>query len=329
MNVAVLGYGNIAKRHIDNLQRLRPDAALLVLRGRRAPLETRHKSIPVTTDFEDLVAFAPVCAIVASPASEHVRQALRLAEGGAHLLVEKPLSHTMEGVDELVSLCEDRGLVLMTAYDMAYLPSLRSFTEKVTTGSGIGRLLSLHATVGQYLPDWRKHIDYRQSVSARKALGGGALLELSHEIEYVYRLLGGVRSVYCTARRSGLLEIDVEDQADLLLEGQNGAVATIHMNMLQTPPYRQCRAVGTEGMLSLDFSSGITSRRSPGSNGWTDCEDAHGRGASDMLMDELREFFLCQAGGALPTVSGRRGGEILAVVLAAKKSSMEGRRIEL
>jgi len=105
-------------------------------------------------------------------------------------------------------------------------------------------------------------------VSARAALGGGALLELSHEIDYVRWLAGEVTAVAAAVGRLGNLEIDVEDSADLMLTFASGARGTVHLDMLQRPATRTCRIVGSEGTLAWDGIRHQVRVHRPGGDGW-------------------------------------------------------------
>ena len=120
----------------------------------------------------------------------------------------------------------------------------------------IGRVQSVRAEVGQYLPDWRPGIDCRQTASAQQALGGGALLELSHEIDYVRWLIGEIREVTARIARLSDLEIDVEDCAEIILTFENGTIGGPHLDMIQRAPTRTCRLIGSDGTLVWD---GLTS----------------------------------------------------------------------
>ncbi len=296
MRIAVLGYGGIARRYLDLLREM--DFAeffaepldVMLMRGGRSPLNEEHRWVRQAFEMNEILSFAPQAAIIASPATEHIRQGQALAEVGADLLIEKPLSASLSGVDELIATCDRRGLVLMVGYNLAYLDALDDFIGGVHAGD-YGRVLALHASVGQFLPDWRPHLDYRRSVSASTALGGGVVAELSHEIEYVDRLIGGTTELFCCSGRSGLLEMDAEDSADLMMKGADGAVAHIHMDMLMKKPVRACRVLGLEGSASLD----ILSATKTGNNTY---------------RDQLRDFFACREGRSVPRVPGVRGRRV-------------------
>jgi predicted dehydrogenase len=325
MRIAVTGYGSIARRHIDIIRSLIEGEPLdlLVCRERDLPLRPEHAWARVTTDFDEVVSFAPDRAVIASPAARHVEQALRLADVGTHMLIEKPLSAGLSGVDDLIRACERNNLAALTAYNMSCLEPLNRLIGM--TGSGeIGSVISVFAEVGQYLPLWRPESDYRNTVSANSGLGGGVLLELSHEIEYVDRILGGTRSVFCHRSNSGILDMDAEDRADILMEGAGGATAAIHMNMLQKAVSRSCRVAGTEGVLSLDLIKNTIFIHSAGGGEPRLCFQGEAGEGSGTYREQMRRFLACARGESVPLVPLSRGRRVLELVLAAKESSDKG-----
>jgi predicted dehydrogenase len=148
------------------------------------------------------------------PASIHLSHAHEAAAAGAHLFIEKPLANTADGIPSLLAECRAKGLTVLVAYNFRFYPPLQILRDAVLSGR-IGRVVSVRAEVGQYLPDWRPGADYRQGVTARAELGGGALLELSHEIDYIRWIIGEVTAVGARVARLGNLEIDVEDVAEI------------------------------------------------------------------------------------------------------------------
>lgn len=190
----------------------------------------------------------------------------------------------------------------------------------------IGRLLSIRAEVGQYLPDWRPGTDYRRCVSAQQSLGGGAVLELSHELDYVRWLVGAeVAAVSAQTARLSDLEIDVEDSADLLLQFTNGVLGNVHVDMVQRVPVRTCRIVGTEGTI---FWNGINHQAQLlTGNTITDLAEPSDRSA--MYVEELRHFLHCVSEGLTPAVTGEDGRRVLQIALAAKQAAQARKAIPL
>src|SRR5438034_6395276 len=113
----------------------------------------------------------------------------------------------------------------------------------------IGRPLAARAQCGYYLPFWRPGTDYREGYGARQATGGGIILDSIHEFDYLAWLLGRPREVFAYAGRVSSLEIDTEDNADVLLRFDYGAVANIHLDYLQRTYRRACDFIGEDGVI--------------------------------------------------------------------------------
>jgi predicted dehydrogenase len=331
VKILVVGFGSIARRHINNLKAIDATLQIGVWRQKSESSDLGEFSPLIANVFygeEDVCAWEPDATLITNPAPMHVETGLLLAKNGTHLFIEKPLSDILEGVDELLDLCRQNDLVLLVGYVFRFCKSLQVMQRALIEGK-IGRPLSIRAEVGQYLPDWRPDSDYRQTVSARRDLGGGAVLELSHELDYVRWLLGEVQSVSAHLAWTSDLEIDVEDTAEITLQFANKAVGSVHLNLVQRPATRVCRVVGTEGTLTWDGISNRVQIFSPTSNGWEDLLQADTTYRNDMYEKELRHFIDCILGKAEPMVSGQDGKRVLEIALAAKQSSQDRRVVEV
>jgi len=323
----IVGSGSIARRHLANLRMLRPKSRIVVLRRRQSDSGDLPGADRVVDTLEDAIHERPETAIVANPAPFHVPVAQKLAEAGCHLLVEKPLSERMEGSNALIDTCASRGVTLMVGYNLRFCPSLQAMASMVADGA-IGRILHVSAEIGQYLPDWRPATDYRTGVTAQAKLGGGALLELSHEIDIALWLGGAVASLTASLGRIGDLEIDTEDCADLLINFSSGARGYVHMDLLQRVPTRRCRAMGSAGTLEWDYFEDALRLGRPGEP-WRQLEVPRLNQRNDMYLDELTHFFACVEQGVLPLVPGPVGRDVLAVALAARESAATKRVVEI
>jgi predicted dehydrogenase len=323
LKALVVSGGSIGRRHIANLRTLEPSAHITLWRQHTAPGEAPD-GIPGTDrivySLPDALTSDPDLAIVAGPATMHVETGLALAAVDIPLLVEKPLSHERQGAGQLVAFCRARRIALMMGYNLRFYGPLQRLQRAVAEGQ-IGRVISIRAEVGQYLPDWRPDQDYRQGVSARSELGGGVVFELSHELDYVCWLAGDVQSVMSMAGRLGDLDIDVEDVAEILLRFQSGAIGSIHLDMVQRCLTRSCRVIGTEGTLvwnGLDHSVRVWRA---GASGWEDLCPPSSLQRNDMYLNELRHFLDCVRDGREPAVSGEDGLRAMDVALAVKESA--------
>ncbi len=329
MRALIVGLGAIGRRHLANLAEVEPTAVVTVWHQHSGPydhpLPSRFSEV---FSLEDALASRPQIALLTGPASVHVDTALDLAAHGVHLLVEKPLSHNVDGVEPLLERCRLGNLTLLVGYNYRFYEPMQVMRRALIEGR-IGRILSVRAEVGQYLPDWRPGADYRRSGSAQRALGGGALLELSHEIDYVRWLGGEIAEVSATVGQLSDLELDVEDTAEITLRFATGAIGSIHLDMVQRWPSRSCKVIGTEGTLAWDGASHQLKWYSSASSEWVDLCPAIHRDRNEPYLSEMCHFLDCVRGRSTPVVSGADGLRVLEIALAARQSSAERRAVAL
>jgi predicted dehydrogenase len=331
MKVLIVGLGSIGRRHLANLRALEPTAHITVWHQhtkRGTELEDDPLIDSIVFHLDDALNTKPDIALITSPASLHVEAALSLARHGIHLFIEKPLSNTLHNVNILLELCQKSSLVLMVGYCFRFYKPLQILQQAVLDEK-IGRLMFLRIEVGQFLPTWRPEKDYRKSVSARTDLGGGAVLELSHELDYARWIAGEIAAVSAWIGRLSDLEIDVEDTAEIILHFRNGAVGSVHLDMVQQPAIRTCRVIGTRGTLFWDWSCHRVQLFSDTSKSCMDLHPTAELDRNQMLKEELNHFLSCVKNHAGPIVNGMEGRRVLEIALAVKQSSQEGRVIAL
>ena len=332
--VLVVGLGSIGKRHVGIIKELFPDINIVVLRHRQCDKNDidalgLYKCV---TSIDKAIETNPQAAIIANPATKHIEVAEQLANNGIHLLIEKPISNNIDGVRKLINLCSKNGLILMTAYNLRFSPSLNQFRDLLHQGK-IGIPYAVHVEAGQYLPNWRPNLDYRQTVSAQEHLGGGVLLELSHEIDYAQWIFGSVKWVKATVLRQSHLEIDVEDTAHLQLGMSNGfndkqLVVTLNIDFIRHNSTRQCHVVGEKGSLLWNGIQGSIEFFSPNSDEW-EVLYSNLTERNYTYEQESRHFISSIESGSSPHVSGEDGLNVVSVIEAVKKSNVEGSLVYL
>ena len=327
--VLIVGLGSIGKRHLRIARELLPAADIRVLRHQPKSEIPDYANGCIFT-IEDALAFLPDVAVIASPAPFHVATAQALAAAGVHLLIEKPLSVSLNGVTQLLETCQKQRAVLLTGYNLRFLPSLQRFRELIGEGV-IGDISSVRCEIGQYLPSWRPESDYRQGVTANKKLGGGALLELSHEIDYLYWIFGEVEWVTSILSRQSGLEIDVEDTAHLILgfspqvDGKQ-LIATLNLDFIRHDTTRACIAIGEGGSLRWDGLTGQVMVYRAGETAW--CElFRHQHQRDDSYRAEWQHYLACVTEDGTPLISGEDGLKVVQIVEAARKSAASGCRV--
>lgn len=328
--VLIAGFGSMGRRHLQIARQLLPRADIRIWRqAETGPVP--QKANGCFYRVEQVCVFQPQIAAVATPAPFHLAAAAALIPVGCDLLVEKPLSHNSSGVGELLALARDHGVILQVGYNLRFFPSLQKFRGLLGQGE-IGRILSVRSEVGQFLPDWRPQSDYRKTVSAQAELGGGVLLELSHEIDYLRWIFGEVQWVSAWLGRVGDLDLDVEDVAHLTLglslPGQTQEVpVSLTLDFHRNPPTRYCEVTGTLGTLRWDGLSGRIMAALGARKPWEEVWPASNE-KEESYLREWSHFLDCVEKRRPPRVGGIDGRRVLEVIEAARTSStQEGRRI--
>jgi len=314
----VVGCGSIGQRHIRNLRQLGVPRIIAV----DTASDSRDRAIQLGADaFDNLdaaLADAPDAAIVSTPPDTHLSVARAALEAGSRLLIEKPIAASLAGVDAILDLAARREKVLCVGYNLRFHGGLRKVKTLLQSGA-IGRLLTLRAEFGQYLPDWRPGRDYRAMYNARARQGGGIVLDASHEIDYARWLAGEVVGIYAVTEKLSDLELDAEDVALLTLRFVSGAVGHIYLDCVARGYSRGCRLVGAEGTIEWNFKTGVRLL----SAGGVEERFPIVPDTNEMYVDELKHFLACRNGHEPPLATGADARRVLELALAARRSSEE------
>lgn len=322
-SVLVIGSGSIARRHIRNLRAMYGGFTIVCVSasGRAITLEETGAD-RVHRSLNEALTDKPAFAIVASPAPCHLDHAQQLLSKRIPTLIEKPLAASAAQFLEKQAFFAQCSMLAGIGYNLRYLPSAKIMKSLLEDGE-VGRVLSVSVDVGQYLPDWRPGTDYRANVSARASLGGGALLELSHELDYLIWFFGMFDSVYGVIRTSGLLELDVEDGVDAILCQNGGLVATVHLDFLQRSPTRTCKVVGELGTLVWNVLDNTVIKKTGGGQELTlYTEPDYDR--NETYIAEIRDFTNAVEAQMRPPITLESGLQVLQMVEAVKESSISG-----
>jgi predicted dehydrogenase len=234
----------------------------------------------------------------------------------------------MEGVTELAAEVAAQGLRVLVGYQFRFHPGLQQVKTWLAQGA-IGEVASARARWGEYLPGWHPGDDYRAGYSARRDLGGGVVVTLSHPFDYLRWLLGEVVEVQAQiAQRSGL-DLDVEDTAHVILRFASGALATVSLDYVERPAAHRLHLVGRNGLISWDGITG-QARLRDAATGRVECVDPPpGFDRNGMFLAEMRHFLDCVYGQVTPACGLDDGIAALRIALAAKRSALEGQTIRV
>jgi predicted dehydrogenase len=326
MKVLVVGCGSIGHRHIRNLRALGVSDILAFdpAQERLEGVAQEHQVFACPT-LESGLAQNPDAVLVCTPPHLHTLVAQQALEAGAHVFIEKPIANTLDGLDDLLAKARLHKRLICVGYNLRFQARLCKLKEMLD-GGAIGKPLMICAEFGQYLPDWRPSQDYRTGYNVSAEMGGGIILDASHELDYVRWLGGEVESVYCVAGHLSSLEMDTEDAAAITLRLASGIIVEVHLDCIQRSYARNCKVAGEEGTLMWDFNEGV--RLYLAATGRWETFPMTEK-PNDMYVEEMRHFLACLCGEATPVVDGYTGRRVLEIALAARQSAAEGRAVAL
>lgn len=331
VNYLVIGSGSIAKRHLANLKKLfggrHTTIGCVSASGRAISADELGEGVVIYESLTHALESEYAFAIIASPAPWHIENAAQLLQKNIPLLIEKPLSDSLKNFMLRESVLFAHRNKIEVAYNLRFMPSAVKF-KALLEDQVVGAVLGVSVDVGQYLPDWRPATDYRNNVSARRELGGGVLLELSHDLDYLGWLFGKFETVHCVSRNTGTLDVNVEDVADALLVRNDHLTVAVHMDFLQRSPVRTCKVIGARGTLVWDIISN-TITLSTGANEKRVLFEDFEYDRNNMYLDQLRHFSDVASGRTSPAISINEGLRTLHLIEAMKVSALTGLSVKI
>lgn len=319
MRVIVIGAGSIGERHIRAFRHIEGVSVSLV-----EPKEVRAREIAdrygCANSFIDLSA-VPFdrfdAAVIATPADSHVSIGVLCAQAGLHLLIEKPLSANLAGIDRLIALCEEKKLTASVGYTLRFHPVVAKLRDLVRAGT-IGAPISVHSACTHYLPDSRP--DYRRAYYGSANAAAGVILDLSHELNYLEWIFGALR--LDASRRALVPELGISDEgiADLWLSSRIGLLAGIHLHAADRCVRRECHIAGSEAALTANLLTGeILVTGTGGAN--RRYEELNER--DTWHIDQARDFLDAIQKTRPPRCTLREALATLSVCLEAMRSPMQ------
>jgi predicted dehydrogenase len=318
--ILLAGFGSAGRRHFRNLWSLGCRNFVFLRSGESTLDDSEIARLPSTNSLEEALAYRPKVAVVATPSALHLGVALRAAEAGCDLYIEKPLSHTLDNVDSLLAIVRERQLVAMVGCQFRFHPLLATL-ESILAKGALGGILGASAEYGDYLPAWHPWEDHRTSYSARADLGGGVILTLIHPLDYLYMLCGGARRIEAMVRRIPSLGTPAgEDWSDIFIEFANGVLGRVHVDYIQQPSVHRLSVIGEAGRACCDFNAGALA-----------IQPAHGEPAvhrvgadferNTMFLEAMRHFLSCVRDRTEPRVPLADGAAVLRMALEARNAA--------
>lgn len=247
MNVLIIGFGSIAKKHVSALLQIVPNVQIWALRS--------SKSAPTVSDVHNIytlseLSVVPDFCIISNPTSKHLQAIAEVAALQVPLFIEKPLSASIAQGEEVLSIIQKHNLKTYVACNLRFHPALQFFKAMLLHEEI--KINEVNVYCGSFLPEWRPTQDYTQSYSANKALGGGVHLDLIHEIDYIYWIFGKPKNTEGRFFSRSSIKIDAVDAAYYLLTYSDFNVQ-VGLNYFRRDPKRMLEVVTDEETLTIDL----------------------------------------------------------------------------
>lgn len=325
----VVGCGSIGQRHLRNAVSLGLKEIIGVDRSETAQKEA--SALGATETYSNIESalrqHSPEFGIVAVPNHIHVPVAQQLADKELDLFIEKPLSHSQEGIPDLIDTVETHDLVTLVGCNFRFQPGIRKL-RKLLQQKRIGSILSVQIEAGSYLPNWHPDEDYREMYSAQSDMGGGAILDYIHELNYCRWLFGEITEVTAMTSSMSHLDLETEDVGAIIMKTRDGAICEIHVDYVQQSSTRSCKVIGDKGTLTWDLDRHTIERYDPTSEEWIVDELPNWK-FNDMYVEELKHFFSCIESRSASVCDLSEGYTDLQIARSALKSAESGEHISL
>jgi predicted dehydrogenase len=247
MEVLIIGLGSIARKHINAIRYLHPNASLFALRSGKKEGDLEH--IKNINSIDELVN-KPDFAIISNPTNLHAEFIKELALRGIPMMVEKPALHALHVSNELLAIIKSRKSFTYVACNLRFHPCIQFLKRYMEQSNSKVNEVSVYC--GSYLPDWRPNVDFKTVYSANLNMGGGVHLDLIHELDYTTWLFGQPAKFSAFKTNSSTLQIDAPDYAHYLLN-YPGFNASISLNYYRRDPKRVLEVVLEDDTLTVDL----------------------------------------------------------------------------
>ena len=325
-NSLVVGFGSIGHRHTKNLISLGYKNIDIFRTFKNKTKYPKIKKIKIFSNFNKAILKKKYdLMVLANPTSEHINYAIKGARKKINIYIEKPLSNSLKNIELLQKIEKKNKIKIMIGCQLRYHAGLM-YAKKIIEKKKLGKIYSVFCDVGEHLPFWHPNENYKKSYAAKKKLGGGVILTLIHEIDYLFWLFGKFKSVYATGGSLTKLNINVEDTVVSNIVTNSNIPISLRMDYWRNPPTRQLNIVGEKGQLFWDYySKETTIIYNSGKKIVNKLPKNWNR--NYMFVDIIKDFILRISKNKKIKIPLKDGIYALKVAIALKKSLIQSKKI--
>lgn len=309
MKLLIDGCGYIGQVHLHTLSTNHLcDVALCDIDPNRlAEMAARYGVTETYASLDEALRHPLDGAVICTPNIAHAQDLARCVGAGLNVMLEKPMSESVQSAREMVEICRRAGKFAFVAYCLRFAGTYIKIKEIIDSGA-LGRVFGIHAAVAGKKAITDARTDYR----TKKSLGGGVISDFSHEIDYCLWFSGKpVKKVLCSGLRAVHKDWDVQDTADIILVCADDVNLTIHMDFLQPCFGRSLEIYGTRG--SIRWRDNEKPKLVlEGCDHWQDIDSTINW--DDMYRDEMLHYIDCLKTGRQPLIGAEDGYEVMKII---------------
>ena len=325
--IVIVGYGSIGKRHLENFLRFK-DTELIVYTKRNDLESLKRKGVKISDSLTDCLKEKPKIGVIANETSLHIPTAIKLANEGLDLFLEKPLSNSLKNAEKLRAIVKKKKLVTQMGCNLRFHPCIKKIKNLIEQKK-IGRIISAQVQNCSYLPDYHPREDYRNGYAARKDLGGGVILTQIHEIDYMYWFFQEVENVISISGKLSDLNVTAEDYVSSILKFRNKIIGELHMDYFQRPDFRSCKIRGTKGEIYWNSNNNRVNIYKQNKKRWETVLEVKKYERNFSYVEQLKHFLECVKDRKKSINDLDQGIATLKIALAIKKASKSMKNISI
>lgn len=323
--ILIVGYGSIGKRHLQNILS-QTNSKIIVCTKRKDLQELEKRGITIVNSITKALLYKPNIAFVTNETSYHTKTAIKLAENGINLFIEKPLSNSNKDIKKLGKIIAKNKIIVQIGCDHRFHPCIKKI-KNIIDSKKLGKIISAHVENNSFLPDWHPWEDYRKGYAAKNKLGGGIALTMIHELDFLCWFFGDVKKVFSITGKYSNLEITSDDLSMMTLIFNKNIITHLHLDYFSRPEFKSCKIKGINGTVYWNSNLNEVKVYSQNKKQWKTILKINKFERNLMFIDELKYFLKCVKNKEETFNNVNDASKTLQVVLNAKKSSKEGKLI--
>jgi len=269
MKILIVGLGSIGQRHLRNIIKLDKTIEIYayrrylktpVLDNKNNILKKNFKekyNIKYLDGLNNLKKFKIKAALICTPSSFHIKEAITLVNQGISVFIEKPLSSNLKGIKKLKNLIKRKKVIGMMGYQLKFCPIINKL-RNIVRSEKYGKPKYVYIHHGEHIKNFHKYENYKNLYASKRNLGGGVILTQIHEIDYLFYIFNNFSLIKINSFSGKLtnLKIDVEDTLIsnfLLKNNKNRLFGSLHLNYYEIPRKREINIIFENSKISADL----------------------------------------------------------------------------